>query len=225
MALPRIRVVPTASGARAVQVIWHYRDNKTVLDHIGSAHGGEELALLKARAQQLIDDRHPALTFEGSAGTGSVESPLPVVGERAGYLIDAIKGIYRSLGFDTATGGDQVFEHLVMARLIQPGSKLDSIETLAEVGIASASYATIKRRLPRYAGQGFQDELTRACARRAGIGPGVLVLFDVTTLYFETDTADELRVPGFSNYADPVVMPRWSGSWQVSPVSVVVDAA
>ncbi|WP_297108283.1 hypothetical protein [Tessaracoccus sp.] len=31
MVLPRIRVVPTASGARAVQVIWHYRDNKPVL--------------------------------------------------------------------------------------------------------------------------------------------------------------------------------------------------
>ena len=85
-----------------------------------------------------------------------------MVGERAGYLIDAIGAVYRGLGFDTATDGDQVFEHLVMARIVQPGSKLDSIETLAEIGISSASYATIKRRLPVYATPGFQDRLTRA---------------------------------------------------------------
>lgn len=36
--LPRVRVVRTGSGARAVQVIWEYRDDKPVLDHAGSAH-------------------------------------------------------------------------------------------------------------------------------------------------------------------------------------------
>lgn len=201
MVLPRVRVVPTASGARAVQVIWRYKDNKPVLDHIGSAHGDEELALLKAKAQRLIDGHQPQLDIDlgdQMAPTGSMGSPLPVVAERTGYLIDAFDAVYRGLGFDTATGGDEVFEHLVLARIVQPGSKLDSIETLAEIGVTSASYATIKRRLPRYADPAFQDELTRACAARAGIGPGTLVLFDVTTLYFETDEPDGFRQPGFS---------------------------
>lgn len=202
MPVPRIRVVPTGSGARAVQVIWHYRDNKPVLDHLGSAHTVEDLALLKARAQRLIDDRQPALAIDpdavGSAMTGSPQAPLAIVGERAGYLIDAIQAVYQRLGFVAATDGDEVFEHLVMARIVHPGSTLDSIETLAEIGISSASYATIKRRLPVYATPGFQDRLTRACATRAGIGPGVLVLYDVTTLYFETDTSDEFRIPGYS---------------------------
>ena len=80
MPVPRIRVVPTGSGARAVQVIWHYRDNKPVLDHLGSAHTVEDLALLKARAQRLIDDRQPALAIDpdavGSAMTGSPQAPL-----------------------------------------------------------------------------------------------------------------------------------------------------
>ena len=63
MPVPRIRVVPTGSGARAAQVIWHYRDNKPVLDHIGSAHTDEELALLSARAQRLADDSQPRLAI------------------------------------------------------------------------------------------------------------------------------------------------------------------
>lgn len=199
MGLPRIRVVPTASGAKAVQVIWRYRDNKPVLDHIGSAHGDEELALLEAQAQRLIDQHQPELPFDGHrVGIGSDQAPLPITGERAGYLIDAFKTVYDGLGFKAATGGDEVFKHLVLARICHPGSKLDSIETLAEIGITSASYATIKRRLPRYSQTGFQDELTQACAAHAGIGPGVLILYDVTTLYFETDKPDGFRKPGFS---------------------------
>jgi hypothetical protein len=35
------------------------------------------------------------------------------------------------------------------------------------------------------------------------------VLYDVTTLYFETDTGDGFREPGFSNYAEVAIMPRW----------------
>ena len=159
--------------------------------------------MLRAQAQQLIDQHQPVLPFDGHrAGTGSAQSPLPVVGERAGYLIDAFEAIYQALGFDTVTGGDEVFKHLVLARIVKPGSNLDSIETLAEVGVGSASYATIKRRLPRYAQDSFQDELTRACATHAGIGPGVLILFDVTTLYLETDEGDGFREPGFSGSSD-----------------------
>ncbi|GAB2505883.1 hypothetical protein CATRI_04510 [Corynebacterium atrinae] len=85
-----------------------------------------------------------------------------------------------------------------MARIVQPGSTFDSVETLAEIGMESASYPTINRRLPKYATTQFRDRLTSACASHAGIGPGVLVLYDVTTLYFETDKEDDLRKPGFS---------------------------
>jgi transposase len=35
-------------------------------------------------------------------------------------------------------------------------------------------------------------------AARAALGPTSLVLYDVTTLYFETDKADGFREPGFS---------------------------
>ena len=37
-----------------------------------------------------------------------------------------------------------------------------------------------------------------ACAAHAGLGPAGLVLYDVSTLYFETDAGDGFREPGFS---------------------------
>ncbi|MGH9258758.1 MAG: IS1634 family transposase, partial [Acidimicrobiales bacterium] len=37
-----------------------------------------------------------------------------------------------------------------------------------------------------------------ACADHVGLGPATLLLYDVTTLYFETDAGDGFREPGFS---------------------------
>jgi hypothetical protein len=57
---------------------------------------------------------------------------------------------------------------------------------------------TIKRRLPIYATPAWRQSLAAACAARAGLRPASLVLFDVSTLYFETDTGDGFRELGFS---------------------------
>src|SRR5690606_6586259 len=102
------------------------------------------------------------------------------------------------LGFDAATGGDEVFRALVLARIIEPTSKLDSLRVLDEAGIDSPSYPTLKRRLPVFATEGWRQALAAACAAHARLGPASLVLYDVSTLHFETDAGDGFREPGFS---------------------------
>ena len=62
----------------------------------------------------------------------------------------------------------------------------------------AASYATVKRRLPTYAHDTWRRRLAAACAAHAQLGPASLVLYDVSTLYFETDVGDGFREPGFS---------------------------
>jgi hypothetical protein len=94
-----------------------------------------------------------------------------------------------------------VFRQLVLARIVEPTSKADSLRVLTEAGVAAASYPTLNRRLPMFAKASFRQALSTACAARAALGPASLVLYDVTTLYFETDTGDGFREPGFSNYA------------------------
>ena len=42
---------------------------------------------------------------------------------------------YEALGFDRAAGGDEVFRDLVLARIIEPTSKVDSLRVLAETGV------------------------------------------------------------------------------------------
>jgi hypothetical protein len=86
---------------------------------------------------------------------------------------------YQVLGFDKATGGDEVVCQLVCARIIEPTSKADSLRVLAETGVAAASYPTLNRRLPVFAKPTFRQALSRACARHARLGPASLVLYDV----------------------------------------------
>src|SRR5439155_6802777 len=117
--------------------------------------------------------------------------------------------------------GDTVFRDLVLARIIEPTSKIDAERVLSEVGVQAASYATLKRRLPRYAKPSWRQSLAAASARHARLGPASLVLFDVSTLYFETDAGDGFREPGFSNYAAVPVMPRSWWLWWCSCCSVV----
>ena len=166
------------------------------MEHVGSAHDDAELELLKAVARQRLSQGQGLLDLPGLAPR--VDGPLPIRSSRMGHLVDALSQAYRVLGFETASGGDEVFKQLVLARIIEPTSKLDSARVLAEAGVASASYATLKRRLPVYATEAFRARLAGACAARAALGPAALVLYDVSTLYFETDAGDGFREPGFS---------------------------
>lgn len=194
---PHVRVVKTASGARAVQIVYSNRAGKRDLEHIGSAHTDAELEALKAAARQRIAAGQPELDLGlGSRPVGG--GPLPITSARMGPLLDALTSVYAQLGFEDATGGDDVFRGLVIARLIEPTSKLDSIRVLDEAGLTPPSYRTITRALPRYATEQFRARLASACASRALLGPAALVLYDASTLYFETGEGDGFREPGYS---------------------------
>jgi hypothetical protein len=113
-------------------------------------------------------------------------------------LWDALNRAYAVLGLQEAAGGDEVFRDLVLGRIIEPTSKLDAARVLEEAGVVPVSYPTVCRRLRTYARDSWRAKLARACVAHAGLGPASLVLYDVSTLYFETDAGDGFREPGFS---------------------------
>jgi hypothetical protein len=77
-----------------------------------------------------------------------------------------------SASFGRASGGDdEVFRQLVLARIIEPSSKPDSLRVLAEAGEEPASYATFKRRLPAYAKEPWRCKLAATCAAHASLAP------------------------------------------------------
>jgi len=190
-----VRTVKTGSGATAVQIVHSNRRGSREIEHIGSAHTPADVEVLKTVARQRMHANQDTLDLDdGRLG----DDEAPIVSSRARHLWEVLSTAYELLGLDQACGGDEVFKLLTLARVIEPTSKLDSIRVLTEVGIAAPSYPTIKRRLPVYATPGWRDALASACAAHVGLGPATLVLYDVTTLYFETDEGDGFREPGFS---------------------------
>jgi len=194
---PHIRTVKTSSGARAVQIVYSRRRGSRQIEHIGSAHGEVELELLKTVARQRLAAGQGELAL-GLDAPPAAGGPLPITSARMGHLWDSLCAAYDVLGFDEATDGDAVFRQLVLARIIEPSSKLDSVRVLAEVGVAAASYPTMNRRLRVYSTDRWREFFAAACARHARLGPATLVLYDVSTLYFETDAGDGFRESGFS---------------------------
>jgi hypothetical protein len=107
------------------------------------------------------------------------------------------------LGFDAATGGDEMFRDLALARIIEPTSKVDSLRVLSETGVEPVDYRTVTRHLPMFAKPTVRQALSKACASHAGLGPANLVLYDVSTLYFEPMPVMGFREPGFSKERHP----------------------
>ena len=214
-----VRTVKTASGARAVQIVHSQRRGSRDIEHIGSAHTDADLELLKVVARQRLAAGQGELDLRLPEGPANRGAALPITSSRMGHLLDALSRGYDALGFAAAAERDEVFKALVLARIIEPASKLDSLRVLEEAGWAAPSYATVKRRLGVYAtgrtagdqavedgaepeldrvGGPWRARLARACAEHVSLGPATLLLYDVTTLYFETDVGDGFREPGFS---------------------------
>jgi hypothetical protein len=189
--------VKTASGARAVQIVHSSKAGSRDIEHIGSAHDEAELELLKAAAEQRLRagqgeldlDLSRAVPAEGSAERSwrpDAAGRLPITSSWMEPLWQSLERAFDVLGFTAATGRDEVFRQLVLARIIEPTSKLDSLRVLEEVGVPGPSYATLRRRLKTYAKDEWRDGLSKACASRAGLGPASLVLYDVSTLYLRS---------------------------------------
>lgn len=195
---PHIRTVRTPSGARGVQIVHSKRGGKRDLEYVGSAHTDAEYALLLEAARQKMAAGQPELDL--GLRVPRVVPVAPITASQLGVLWELLEIAYARLGL-TGMPGDadgDVFRRLVFARILEPVSKLDSIRVLDEAGVAAPSYSTLKRRLPGYAGEPFRDRLARALSAHAALGPATLVLYDVTTLYFETHQGDGFREPGFS---------------------------
>ncbi len=162
-----VRTVKTKSGATAVQIVHSNRRGSRSIEHIGSAHDEQQLAALKAAAAERLVAGQQQLDLGILAGPAS----LPITSSRMAVLLDTLTDVYYQLGFAEKGNADSVFRDLVVARIIEPTSKLDSLRVLDEVGVSPPSYATLKRRLSGYASKEFRHGLSAACAAHAEVEP------------------------------------------------------
>jgi len=208
-----------------------------IVAHIGSAHTDAELGILLDQARQIVTGRQEAFDIEVPTRPARVEDvpdwrtstllPVPpapkgvpvgsgrTAATSSRLLYDLLGAVYDWLGFDVVA--DPVFRDLVIARIVEPTSKLDSLRVLADLGAELVSYKTIDRHVRKIHAGGHRDAIAEKCFAYASDCGGLsLLLYDVTTLYFEAESEDDLRKVGFSNYAAPAIMPRSWWPWRCS---------
>ena len=194
----KIRVVKTASKARAVQVVRYQNNKRIVLQHIGSAHNDADLEELMMIAEEWIKD------YSGQLSIFPDESPNQLlhlnhctfVGVQYRYFYQQIDQIQDRLGLGSL---QPLLNDLVSIRIFEPASKLRSLELLEK-------YFGIKHSRKSYykiAPQCIElkekiENLVVDFAKEYYSFNFDLVFYDVTTLYFETFEEDELRKNGFS---------------------------
>ncbi|MCV7357073.1 MULTISPECIES: IS1634 family transposase [Mycobacteriaceae] len=214
-----VRKVRTASGAVAVQVVRKHRGKRTILAHVGSAHTDAQLGILLERARQIAAEDQGVLDIEVPARTQSVDgiadwrtgilplSPgvprgVPVrpgrtTATHSRLLYEVLGAVYDWLGFDAVD--DAVFRDLVIARIVEPTSKAGAARVLTDLGADTVSYRTIQRHLVKVNTGKYRDAIAGMCFTHAADRGGLsLLLYDVTTLYFEAENEDDLRKVGYS---------------------------
>lgn len=192
-----MRRVQTASGATAVQIVQKRGRAVLGIDHIGSAHDEGQLVILLETARARLNAGQQTLPLDdGPAGGRPVGEPV-VEGTASRIVWETLAAIYASLGFDQIA--DQAFKALVLARIIEPTSKADTVRVLAELGVPGPTRVTFMRCLKRVIARDYRTVIATACYGHAVRDGGLaLVLYDLTTLHFETDIEDRLRKVGMS---------------------------
>lgn len=186
-----IRKVKTASGATAIQIAHKRYGRISKIEHIGSAHTDEELQLLITLAKQRLIGQQQSL-FEIPAR----ELEIGLKKSFSGLLLDVLVTQYNRLGFCQLK--DEDFAYLCVSRIVEPTSKLDSLRVLSDLGVENISKDRLYRSLARVVKKDYRTTITNICFKQANKNGITLILYDVTTLYFEIQKEDDYRKPGMS---------------------------
>ena len=194
----KVRIVKTASNARAVQVVRYHQNKRIIMSHIGSAHSEGELNDLLLLANEWIKN------FSSQLSVFPDESPNKIIhlnhsrfiGVKYRFFHQQIKDIQQQIGLDDLP---TLLNDLVAIRIFEPASKLRSLELIGQFFGVVHSRKRFYKIAPNCIElkQKIEDKVVDFAKANYKFDYQIL-FYDVTTLYFETFEEDELRKNGFS---------------------------
>lgn len=194
----KIRVVKTASKARAVQVVRYQNNKRIVLHHIGSAHTEEALNDLMILAEEWIKDNTSQLSIFPDENPNKFLhlNHSTFIGIKYRFFHTQVRAILDLIKLDDLP---IMLNDLVAIRIFEPASKLRSLELLDQFFGISHSRKTYYKIAPDCIDLKKIVEQKVVCFAGLHYAFNFDILFyDVTTLYFETFNEDGLRKNGFS---------------------------
>ncbi len=195
-----VREVKTKVGSRSVQLVRYANGKRVIVKHIGTGRTEEEIIALKEIARTYIKElsQQPLLFADAKSSEHVVTlSQCEYRGFYFAFLYDVLHAIQALMGYTAIVDG--MLNDLVIMRIVEPASKLRSIELME-------TYFGIRHRRQRYyesavAWLKLKTQVEKQTLHFAQQTYGFdfsLLFYDVTTLYFETFESDQLRKTGFS---------------------------
>lgn len=197
-----VRKKKNRSGTVSVQIIDKskgYRVDKTV----GCSCDPEEAELFYQQAQALLNqqDKQTSLFPADQTTRGVIAAFVSQLSNAQIHTIgpELIFGVlFDRIGFGQIP--DELFRHIVIARLAFPTSKLKTVDYLRRYRGIETDVDGLYRFLDKL--HSFHKEEVEAIAyahTRKLLGETIsIVFYDMTTLYFEIEDEDDLRKTGFS---------------------------
>ena len=196
-----VRKKRNSSGSVSVQIISKSSGKYKVVKTIGSSSNEQELLKLSYLGKQEIErlSQQPKLfVSESDTLVDQVFSALENASIRTVGPEIIFGKIYDSIGFNIVK--EELFRHLVIARLAFPLSKLKTIEYLYRFQGVMLDLDSVYRFLDKLNNK-LKDQVEQIAfthTLKVLEGNISVVFYDMTTLYFEASDEDDLRKTGFS---------------------------
>lgn len=201
-----IRRKKNRSGTTSVYILEKQNGKQVLIKSMGTAREESEITkligLARKEMEQLTSQRVIEFNYnEDDQHINFVRSSIHSIRIVGTELI--LVRLYNEIGFNHIP--DKLLCHLVISRLLYPGSKLRTIEYLSRHYQEHYTPSTVYRYLDKL-NKKFKDQIQQISYQHTlKLFNGVLsaVFYDVTTLYFEASREDELRRMGFSKDGKP----------------------
>ncbi len=197
-----VRKKKNKSGTISIQIIIKDSGKYKVVETIGSTKDKNQLDYLIKKAHyrisQIIGQEELELFSKTENDivkflTNNDSLKIKVIGPE-----NILGSIYDKMGFNQIN--EELFRNLVITRLVYPGSKLKTIDYLRRYGETSIDVDKIYRFLDKL-NKKYKtkvEEITYQHTRKILGGKIGIVFYDITTLYFEASSEDDMRRLGFS---------------------------
>ena len=194
-----VRQKKNPSGVVSVQVIDKSRGRYKMVKTIGSSSDPFQIKELVRRGESWIKNHDGQKEIDFNNSKSSAETFLNHIEQiRPSGTTLLLSPIFDQVGFGQIR--DPLFRELAIVRLCYPVSKLKTRDYLCRHHYQNWSVWQIYRYLDKlHQSQKDQIQQISFTHTRDILGGKIsIVFYDVTTLYFESDMPDDLRLPGFS---------------------------
>jgi transposase len=196
-----IRRNPGRKGAISIQIVEKVKGRVRVIKTVGTSTDPDKVEVFFQRARTEIkmavgqltlfpsQTDHIVESFMGSLSNGQIQvvGPELVIGK-----------MFDKVGLNQIN--QELFRHLVLCRIVHPGSKLKTVDYMHRYHGESISVMQVYRFLDQFSKQNQEQAETLVFEHSKALMGGEFstVFYDVTTLYFEASDEDDLRQMGYS---------------------------